>query len=133
MGSRLGTKDSGSTPGLRKRPVYRIIKAQMAMTFFVSACCLIVDPVIAYSVLLGGTVVTLPGMVQAHYWSNKVVGARQILLGETVKIGLSALIFLLSFIWISPLDLGFLLGTFVMLQLFYVLVPLLEQRQQAKN
>lgn len=119
----------GSTPGLNKSSVHRILLAQSVATLIASASFLFFDWAIACSILLGGMVVVIPNWLMARYWMKRTATLGQILLAESGKLGMSALIFSLIFIGFKPLDIRFLFGTYGVLLLFFILIPLLTHRR----
>ena len=103
---------------LRSPPVYKVIVAQLAATIFIAAVSLLFSgSVIAYSVLLGGLISALPNSyfaLQAFKFqgarnADKVV--RSFIRGELGKIGITIVLFALSFSLITNLsELALILG-----------------------
>ncbi|NKB34662.1 MAG: F0F1 ATP synthase subunit I [Pseudomonadales bacterium] len=103
---------------LRPPPVYKVIVAQLAATAFIAAVSLLFSGnVVAYSVLLGGLISALPNSyfaVQAFKYqgaqnADKVV--KSFVRGELGKIGITIVLFALSFALITNLsELALILG-----------------------
>ena len=110
---------------LRPPPVYKVIVAQLAATVFIAAVSLLfLGKVIAYSVLLGGLISALPNSyfaLQAFKYqgarnADKVV--KSFIRGQLGKIGITIVLFALSFTLITNLSelaliLGFITAHFV--------------------
>ena len=103
---------------LRPPPVYKVIVAQLAATIFIAAVSLLFSgSVIAYSVLLGGLISALPNSYFA-FQAFKYQGARNadkvvksFIKGELGKIGITIVLFALSFSLITNLsELALILG-----------------------
>jgi len=103
---------------LRPPPVYKVIVAQLAATIFIAAVSLLFSgSVIAYSVLLGGLISALPNSYFA-FQAFKYQGARNadkvvksFIKGELGKIGITIVLFALSFALITNLsELALILG-----------------------
>ena len=103
---------------LRPPPVYKVIVAQLAATIFIAAVSLLFSgSVIAYSVLLGGLISALPNSYFA-FQAFKYQGARNadkvvksFIKGELGKIGITIVLFALSFTLITNLsELALILG-----------------------
>ena len=103
---------------LRPPPVYKVIVAQLAATIFIAAVSLLFSgSVIAYSVLLGGLISALPNSYFA-FQAFKYQGARNadkvvksFIRGELGKIGITIVLFALSFTLITNLsELALILG-----------------------
>jgi len=103
---------------LRPPPVYKVIVAQLAATVFIAAVSLLISGnVIAYSILLGGLISALPNSYFA-FQAFKYQGARNadkvvksFIKGELGKIGITIVLFALSFTLITNLsELALILG-----------------------
>ncbi len=110
---------------LRPPPVYKVIVAQLFATLFIATISLLFSGnVVAYSVLLGGLISALPNSyfaMQAFKYqgarsADKVV--KSFIRGELGKIGITIVLFALSFTLITNLNelaliLGFIATHFV--------------------
>jgi len=100
--------------------IRRLILCQSGLTLILSASLLMLDRILALSVLLGGLVVILPGFAQAWYWLTREVGTRQLLLGEASKLGLSAVLFVLVYTQIHALNLAGFFTWLIVAQLMVI-------------
>ncbi len=114
---------------LRPPPVYKVIVAQLAATAFIAAVSLLFSGnVVAYSVLLGGLISALPNSyfaVQAFKYqgaqnADKVV--KSFVRGELGKIGITIVLFALSFALITNLSELALILAFVTTQFVGVMM-----------
>ncbi|MDD9896648.1 MAG: ATP synthase subunit I [Gammaproteobacteria bacterium] len=109
----------------RPPPVYKVIVAQLSATIFIGTLSLLFSGnVVAYSVLLGGLISALPNSYFACQ-AFKYQGARNadkvvksFIRGELGKIGITIVLFALSFTLITNLNelaliLGFIATHFV--------------------
>ena len=103
---------------LRPPPVYKVIVAQFTTTGFLALLGLfLIDTVVAYSVLLGGVISALPNsyfVLQAFRFqgarnADRVV--KSFIRGELGKIGVTIILFALSFTLITNLsEIALILG-----------------------
>jgi ATP synthase protein I len=103
---------------LRPPPVYKVIVAQFTTTGFLALSGLfLIDKVVAYSVLLGGVISALPNsyfVLQAFRFqgarnADRVV--KSFIRGELGKIGVTIILFALSFTLITNLsEIALILG-----------------------
>ena len=110
---------------LRPPPVYKVIVAQLAATVFIAAVSLLfLGNVIAYSVLLGGLISDLQNSYFAlqafKYQGDRSAdkGVKSFIRGQLGKIGITIVLFALSFTLITNLSelaliLGFITAHFV--------------------
>lgn len=101
-------------PAVKKVALY-----QIALLLPASAALLGWDTVVAYSVLLGGLIQLIPQAWFARQ-AFRYAGARRVqsivsamYWGETGKVVLSAVLFITTFLLVSPLNVGALFGSFV--------------------
>ncbi len=89
------------------------------------------SPVSAYSSLLGGLTCTVPGFIVAKRFQRIKASADHgsIVRGELVKFALSVVFFIAVFTLVEPLAVVYFFGTFAVLQLAWVVVPLQEARR----
>lgn len=124
----------GSATLTENRPVYRIITVQFIATIFAAALCLYVDWVAAFSALLGGLTCVVPNFFLAGRLSGGAArqgpALKQLLFGELGKLGLTALMFVATFILVEPLNMLAFFGTFVGLHVFFIVIPLLDKYRQ---
>lgn len=120
----------------RKSPIYRIVIAQFIATLLASASCLVIDKVAAFSALLGGLVCVVPGcfvlLMSSRLHTSSLdanAGIGLALKGEAGKFALSIILFALVFVMVKPINVLTFFGTFIGLQLFYVIVPLVNARR----
>ena len=116
-----------------KRTVTLIVVAQLSVMFITAAVCLLLDEVAAYSSLLGGFVALAPGVYAALRLLRRSradgSGLAPVLLGELGKFVLSISLFVVVFSFIRPLNVLSFFGTFMALQLVYVVVPVIEAKR----
>jgi len=105
-----------SLPAVKKVALY-----QLALLLPASAALLGWDAVVAYSALLGGLIQVIPQAWFARQ-AFRYAGARRVhaivsamYWGETGKVVLSAVLFTTTFLVISPLDVGALFSSFVIM------------------
>ena len=113
-------------------PVYRILIAQLIVTVLASLPGLFVDWVVAYSILLGGTVCVVPAAFAAWRLSQKTPGPGaamiHMVVAQTGKLLLTAALFAVIFVKVKPLNLVFFFGTIIALHSFYILMPIIKLR-----
>jgi len=103
---------------LKAPPVYKVIVAQFAVTSFIAVISLLLSgTVLAYSTLLGGLISALPNSyfaLQAFKYrgaSNAEKVVKSFIKGELGKIGITLVLFALSFTLITNLnELALILG-----------------------
>ena len=103
---------------LKAPPVYKVIVAQFAVTSFIAVISLLLSgTVLAYSALLGGLISALPNSyfaLQAFKYrgaSNAEKVVKGFIKGELGKIGITLVLFALSFTLITNLnELALILG-----------------------
>jgi len=106
--SRKAGQVSGSSTGLEIR---RGLRAQSLSGLLLAAALVAVSPVAAYSSLLGSLAAFIPAMVFAASVATKI-GAdsarflRAAVVGEALKLLLTALICMAVFLWVKPLAAG---------------------------
>ena len=105
-----------SLPAVKKVALY-----QLALLLPASAALLGWDAVVAYSALLGGLIQVIPQAWFARQ-AFRYAGARRVhaivsamYWGETGKVVLSAVLFTTTFLMISPLNVGALFSSFVIM------------------
>ncbi len=112
--------------------VGRIVVAQVAVTTSVSLGCLLFDWVASYSALLGGLSGTLPALYAAMRFSGDVragangSGLAQVLVGELGKFVFSIALFSMVFVLVERLNVLTFFGAFVLTQVCYGAVPLID-------
>ena len=106
---------------------FSLVFAQLLLVCPLAALAYFQDPVLAYSVLLGGLISALPGAYAALGVSRTVhvSQAFRVIGGELGRLALTAAGFALVFSLVQPLRSEALLGTFLLLQVSYLVVPLL--------
>ena len=113
-------------------PVYRIIRAQLIATILASLSCLYFDWVAAYSILSGGTVCVVPAAFAAWRLSSKTAGAKAAMIhtaiAETGKLLFTIVLFIVTFVFIKPLNLLLFFGSIITLHSLYILVPMIDTR-----
>ena len=113
-------------------PVYRILIAQLIVTVLASLSSLFVDWVVAYSILLGGTVCVVPAGFAAWRLGQKTPGPGaamiHMVVAQTGKLLLTAALFAVIFVKVKPLNLVFFFGTIIALHSFYILMPIIKLR-----
>ncbi len=124
-----------------KMPAGRIVTAQIVVSLTIAALCLLIDTVAAWSSLLGGFACICPGLyaairlkkaVHAEEASGGGSGLGPVLMGELGRIVLSAVIFIVVFMTVKPLNVLSFFGTFIVLQLCHVLIPLVDSLRMRK-
>ena len=107
-----------SLPAVKKVALY-----QLAVLLPATAALLGWDAVVAYSALLGGLIQIIPQAWFARQ-AFRYAGARRVhaivsamYWGETGKVVLSAVLFTTTFLMISPLNVGALFSSFVIMSL----------------
>ncbi len=129
-GSELGKGEAEQAPAAVSRHQRRSFQAfvrihlmQAALILLVSAACLLISKVQAYSALLGGLIYLVPnGYFTLRVMGNRhVSGARNALANmyasEIGKMLLVAALFASTFMLVQPLSPFSLFGTFILLQL----------------
>ncbi|MFE8070399.1 F0F1 ATP synthase subunit I [Marinobacteraceae bacterium S3BR75-40.1] len=117
--------------GIPRPPIMRLILVQGAILLTVSAACLFIDRVAAYSALLGGLIFFLPNIYFAHktFAHSGARAARQIVSafykGEAVKLLLAAVLFALVFKYVRPIDEAALFITFAVMLMSNWLAPVM--------
>lgn len=119
---------------MKRPPFYRVIWLQLAVTCAVAAISYTVGKVHALSALLGGFISILPN----YYFVRKTFaysGARAMrhivnafYRGEFVKFGLTAILFVLAFTLVEPLEPLTMLIAFIAVQMTNWLVPWILER-----
>ena len=113
-------------------PAYRIIRAQLIATVLVTALCLLIDGVAAYSALLGGLTCVIPAafMLKRLKLSGSEVGSAAVALAMAVvgKLVLTCTLFVAVFLLVKPLDASWFFGVLIGLHGLYVIVPLVDKR-----
>lgn len=110
--------------------VARILAAQCMVMVLIATGCLVVDRVASYSSLLGGLVCLLPGVYAAIRTLREAPSEiTPIVAGELGKLALSIALFIAVFVLVKPLNVLSFFGTFIGLQLMYVVVPVLESNR----
>lgn len=108
----------------------------------IAALCLLIDAVAAWSSLLGGFACICPGLyaairlkkaVHAEEASVEGSGLGPVLMGELGRIVLTAAIFIVVFVSVRPLNVLSFFGTFIVLQLCHVLIPLVDSLRMRKK
>ncbi|MBA4502893.1 ATP synthase subunit I [Marinobacterium marinum] len=105
------------------RAFMRILLMQAVLVLLVSAACLLMGVVEAYSALLGGVIYLLPNLY--FTWrtlgNRQAIGARGVLVSmyasEIGKMMLVVALFSSTFMLVQPLSPFSLFGTFILLQL----------------
>lgn len=107
--------------------VTRILAVQCMLMVLIAIGCLAIDWVTSYSSALGGLVCILPGVYAAIRTLREAPSEiTPIVAGELGKLALSIAMFIVVFVLIQPLNVLSFFGTFIGLQLIYVVVPVLE-------
>lgn len=118
---------------INRSPILRIVVAQFITTLIVAALALIIGPVASTSALLAGGIAILPGlytlMMSRRPVSADDNGLGLVLKGEIGRLVLAGVLFALVFTQVSPLDAVVLFGTFALLQVAYIVIPLIEARR----
>ena len=110
----------------------RIVTAQVVIPFGAAAGCLFVDVVASYSALLGGLTGVLPTLYAVVRFSGQQRSARggngltPLLTGELGRQAFSIALFSVVFVLVEPLNVLCFFGTFVLMQMCYGIVPLIE-------
>ena len=108
----------------------QVFTVQTIVTLLVAVVCLLIDPVAGYSALLGGLVCMIPGVYAMVRMTKarrvKDPGLSAVLSGEVGKLVLSVALFAIVFVTVRPLKVEAFFGTFVILQLLYILIPFRE-------
>ena len=100
---------------------------QCMLMVLIAIGCLAVDWVTSYSSALGGLVCIFPGVYAAiRALKEAPSGITPIVAGELGKLALSIALFIVVFVLVKPLNVLSFFGTFIGLQLVYVVVPVLE-------
>jgi len=104
----------------------RILSVQMMMTLGLSISLLLLKMSYAYSALIGGAIATLANMlfawlVFARYYARQPGNmVARFYLAEAVKLLFIGVCFGSAVVWVEPLDLFVLLGTFFIIQILPV-------------
>lgn len=110
-----------------RSPVSRIIAAQLAATLIVSVVAVLAGWQAAYSAMLGGLSVVVPGAVVAGIYERSAGRLmRPVIQGELWKFALSIICFTGVFTLVRPLNAGFYFGMFVMAQAMFAVIPLID-------
>lgn len=113
-------------------PAYRIIRAQLIATVLVTALCLLIDGVAAYSALLGGLTCVIPAafMLKRLEHPGSEAGSATVALTMAVagKLVLTCTLFIAVFLLVKPLDARWFFGVLIGLHGLYVIVPLAGKR-----
>ena len=100
------------------------------MMVLIAIGCMAVDWVTSYSSVLGGLVCLLPGVYAAIRTLREAPSEiTPIVAGELGKLALSMALFIAVFVLVKPLNVLSFFGTFIGLQLMYVVVPVLESNR----
>lgn len=107
-GSRKAGQVSGSSIGLEIR---RGLRAQSLSGLLLAAALLTVSPVAAYSSLLGSLAAFIPAVffavrVAARIGEDSAAFLQAAVVGEALKLLLTALICMAVFLWVKPLAAG---------------------------
>jgi ATP synthase protein I len=120
------------------KQIRTIVALQFGAALALGLLLLVIGVAAAWSALLGGLIAALANGYFAyrtfvHYRAQETEQmARQILGAEIQKILLTGLMFLLAIVYISPLNIGLLLGSYLIVQLLVPLVVTLYiDRQQS--
>ena len=115
--------------------VDRIIVMQIIAVVLASGIFLMFGLVAAYSVMLGGRLCIIQGYVAARGLVAKQgsletlptdVGLSPVIRRELIKFGLSAVLFLATFVLVETLNKLLFFAAFIGLQLVYIAVPAIE-------
>ncbi len=110
--------------------VSRILSVQCMVMVLIAIGCMAVDWVTSYSSVLGGLVCLLPGVYAAIRTLREAPSEiTPIVAGELGKLALSMALFIAVFVLVKPLNVLSFFGTFIGLQLMYVVVPVLESNR----
>ena len=111
---------------------FRIVLAQLVGTVCLTLAYLPFDEgglVRTYSILLGGSISMLPSAFMAWHMSRPAEQAgkafKSLIYGEIGKLALTALLFIVVFVFIEPLDVLFFFSSLVLSMMCHVFVPLL--------
>ena len=113
--------------------VNRLLQVQWGLTLILPATLLAIDKTIALSVMVGGLVIVVPGALLALYWSGRQPDFFRLMMGEAAKLLISVIIFILIFVNVRPLAPVWMFGMLILTQLTWVVIPLLMDRQKAKE
>ena len=116
-----------------RSPIYRIVVAQVFVALFASVLCLLISGSAAISALMAGVVCIIPGLYVLLQSVRPVAvgatGMSYVLKGEIGKFILAACLFAGVFVFYKQLNVMAFFGMFVVLQLVYAVLPVIEARR----
>lgn len=119
---------------------FRIVLVQLLGAVCITLAYLPFDEgglVKTYSILLGGLISMLPSAFMAWHMSRPAVkidaAFKRLVYGEIGKLALTAILFIVVFVFIKPLDILFLFSSLVLSMMCHVFVPLLWSAVEMSN
>jgi ATP synthase protein I len=120
-----------------KSPIFRVVTAQVFVTFLASVSLLGVSRVATISALMAGLTCVLPGVYTLVVSLRPVIkgdpGLGQALRGELGKFALTVSLFALVFVFVKPLNVLVFFSTFIGLQLCMAATLWLGSRRLLKR